>query len=76
MTIAGLVQSTGADSLPAGDGGQRLAFGLIAAINEHLSALLALSERLVDQSLLGDLEQLIGDHAARVLRLVQGRTTP
>jgi hypothetical protein len=60
----------------AGRAGERLAFDLIAAINEHLSMLLAFSERLVDQPLVGDFEQLIGDHAVRVLQLVQGRTTP
>ncbi|MDQ1744006.1 MAG: hypothetical protein QOE23_2345 [Pseudonocardiales bacterium] len=79
MTVAGSGQVTADDApLPAGPDGERLAFDLIAVINEHLSELLAFSERLVlvGQSLVGDLEQLIGDHAVRVLQLVQGRTTP
>ena len=77
MTVAEPLQAVAADApLPARCDGERLAFDLIAAINEHLSMLLAFSERLVDQTLVGDLEQLIGDHAVRVLQLVQGRTTP
>ena len=78
MTVAGPAQTSGADSVPAGREGEQLAFGLIAAINEHLSGLLALSERLAlaEQSRIEELEQLIGDHAARVLQLIQGRTTP
>jgi hypothetical protein len=78
VTVAELVHATGVDSVPVGGDGERLAFGLIAAINEHLSELLAFSERLTlaEHSRVDDLEQLIGDHAVRVLQLVQGRTTP
>lgn len=77
MSVGGPVQAITADEPPlSGREGERLAFDLIAAINEHLSMLLAFSERLVDQLLVGDLEQLIGEHAVRVLQLVQGRTTP
>jgi hypothetical protein len=78
VSVAGQVQAAGADRMPGGSDGEQLAHGLIAAINEHLSELLAFSERLAlaEQSRIDDLEQLIGEHAVRVLQLVQGRTTP